>query len=490
MKKKQTACLWLYAGVAAMMLVIMVIYSGIQEFWYDEVYQLGLVSTGKSLREVFESYTQLKDYTPPLYAFLAYGWVRIMPFSFRYFLLLSELLTAAGVFVMGLAGKKIGGRKFGIVTEIFAATSSVLVLSAGYEFRSYSLYFLAAALVIYTLAVRIRGGQRYTGLSAWLALVLLMYSHYYGCIIAAVLFVLEVVFVIAKKQKGRVLIPYLAAGSCFLPWMVLVFMNRTRSITEFWIQPPDLQSVFELLEFLCSENAVELWLLCLGLAGGIVSVVWKCCRKQFEFASDAMKVYLCGLLIGVIFAMYLYGALVNPSGGIFYNRYFIGLLPCCFVLMAQGVLWIWNYFSKMMSERNTEFVTVVLVLCLVLFVQNGNHLMKEIKKEMPLSYTSSAEALCRQEDIKDAGTVVVTSDNSCVRAGIETYFEEFYGTKANVISQHDDNFKEIVKKYNRVYLFYGKQPLTDETRELFEGWRQIERDKKNRIRKYVIDSES
>lgn len=56
-------------------------------------------------------------------------WIRIFSFSFQYFLLIPELITAVGVFVTGLAGEKAGGRKSGFFEEIFVALSSVLNFS-------------------------------------------------------------------------------------------------------------------------------------------------------------------------------------------------------------------------------------------------------------------------------------------------------------------------------------------------------------------------
>lgn len=484
MKDKERSCIWLYAGIAAAMFAGMVIYSGFQEFWYDEVYQIGLVGSGLSMGDVFTEYTQLKDYTPPLYALISYLWIRIVPFSFRYLLLISEMMTAVGVFVTALAAKKTMGRKAGLLAEIFAVTSSVLILAAGYEFRAYALYFMATALVLYTLAKRVSGEGKYNAVFYTLSLVLLFYSHYYGSIIVGVLFLLDLGFAIARKQKYTVVFSYFISGFCFLPWLILVFLNRTRSITEFWVQPPDLQSIFNLTRYLCSENEFLIGIFCLGMVGCLLNVVYKVTGKKFVYSSDAMEVYVPGILAGVVIIMFLYGSVINPSGGIFYNRYFVGILPCCFWIMAYGVSKVWNRFSSLFREKRKLFLVFSITLFLVTFVINGNTFMNDIKKEQTISYTASVKELSRKEDISEPDTVVVTSDNSCVSGGVRMYFEKLFHTEVKVISQHDETFAEDVMRYKKIYVFHGKQPVTGETKEILSNYEQVSRDRQKRITEY------
>ena len=487
MEKKDKFCSFVYAVIAALVFVGMLAYSGVQEFWYDEVYQLGLVGPDKGIGEVLRSYMQLKDYTPPLYAIIVWIWRAVIPFSFPWLLLISEGFTAAGIFFTALAGKELGGKKLGLLAEILSASSAVLVLHAGYEFRSYSLYFLSAALLAYAMAKRIRSSGKKGNVFLVISLLLLLYSHYYGCVIAGVLFLLEMVFVIAKKQSLKSLYPYLVAGGGFAPWLLLVFINHTRSITEFWIQPPDLNALFDFLRFMCSESEFQLWTLCLGIAGCFVCFLTRCRFGRFTFEEDAEKLFLPGLVISVPAIMYLYSTVINPSGGIFYNRYFIGLLPFCYLMMAQGVLWGWQLAVG--RERNREFTALCVGIALVLAVQNGTLLLEELHQEQKISYRGSVGALAEKSDIMEEGVVVVTTDNSYVRAGIEMYFEGFYGTRPQVISQHDNNFQEIVKQYKKAYLFIGKQSLVEETRKLFTEYHMVSRDKKHRIREYAMEQE-
>lgn len=497
-KMDSTAKIWQWGsiGIAAVMFLGMVIYSGYQEFWYDEVYQLGLSGSEKGIGDLLYEYAQLKDYTPPLYALISYVWMRLVPFSFRYFLLLSELMTAAGVWLVALAGEKIGGKKMGILAELFAATSTVLVQAAGYEFRSYGLYFMASALVLCRLLKRLGSTERgrFAGVSDTLALVLLLYSHYYGSVLFGVLFCIELFFVIRKRQKAKILVPYFVSGLSFLPWLVLVFVNRTRSMTEFWIQPPDLQSVITLFRYLCSDNECVLALFCFGIAGCIVTAVYRAAKRKRSsgYSSDqpldqpleAWNIYVPGLVIGTVGAMFLYGAVINPSGGIFYDRYFIGLLPCCFLLMAHGVIVIWNRLLVERTERGRVFAGICAALFLFVLFGNGNTFFDDIKKKPALSYTSSVGALSRKEDISSPETVVVTSDNSHVRAGVELYFEKLFHVTPHVISQHDENFLNEIGSYKKIYAFHGKQAWTEETEEIFSQLQKKSQDKKKRIYEY------
>lgn len=476
----------LYLCIAVVMFLGMMLYSGYQEFWYDEVYQIGLVGKGLEPAGVLEEYMQLKDYTPPLFALIAYGWIRIVPFSFRYLLLIPELMTAAGVFVTALAGEKAGGEKMGLFAEIFASLSPVLILSGGYEFRSYALYFMSVAFVLYFLIVRIQEGGKRNTICFTISLIVLLYSHYYGSVIFGVLFAFELFFVIRKKQKIRMILPYFLSGLSFLPWLVLVFVNKTRSITEFWIQPPGLESLFELVDFLFSENPLFIAIFCLGLARCMVQVVYLVRQKRFQYSIHAAEVYVPGVLLGVTAAMFFYGAVINPAGGIFFKRYFLGLLPCCFILMGKGVAWLWEEPGRPLYRRRQSVAIFSLFAFLFIFLQNGNAFMEEIMREQKLSYTTSVKLLSRKEDIQAPDTVVVTSDNSHVRAGIEMYFQElFHKSGVHVISQHDEGALGKISTYKKIYFFHGKQPVTGETEKFLSRYEKTGENRKKRITTYV-----
>lgn len=480
----------LYACMALFMFVFMVRYSGIQEFWYDEVYQLGMVRDSLDVKQMLFEYAQLKDYTPPLYALICYFWVRVVPFSFRWLLLISEGFAALGVFVTSLIGERVGGRKLGLLSGIFAVTSSVLVLSAGYEFRSYSLYFMASAFVFLLLAKRIQNPGRGTSIQYGLALVLLLYSHYYGAVLFAVLFLLEIMFAVCRRVKWSSLVVYIVSGAAFLPWMLLVFVYRTRSMTEFWIQPPDLMSVIELFQYLCSENSFVLGLLGLGTALTAVSLASRCRRRVFAYETDGMWVYLLGTVVGVTAAMYVYGAYVNPGGGLFYKRYFLGLLPCCFVILGAGTAWLVDLPAAGRRNRKRIFTVISLALVLVLSAQNGEHFFGKIEKKPALSYTEAVRAMSRCEDITSPDVAVVTTDNPWVRAGIEMYFDRLFQTKPVVLSQHDETFAGQIGEYRKLYVFKGKQPMTEQTEQALGSYKQIRKIAGKRVTVYERKLES
>lgn len=459
-----------YVLMTLFMSAVMVGYSGIQEFWYDEVYQLGMVRDGISVKEMLLEYAQLRDYTPPLYALMCYFWVRLIPFSFRWMLLLPEGLVAAGVFVTSLLGERIGGRRLGILTCIFAITSRVLIVSAGYEFRAYGLYFFAAALTCYFLACRIQNSGKKVSLCYFGSLVLLLYSHYYGAVLFGVLFLTEFLFAAAKCVKWRSLAVYAAAGAVFLPWMAMVLVYKERSVTEFWIQPPDVASLIHLFEYLCSDNSFVFGLFCLGFSVVAVSLAGAWSEKAFVYERDGIRACLLGLVIGVVFLMYVYGAYINPSGGIFYNRYFVGLLPACFVITASGFKWLVERIGADRRRCSRIFAVAAVFVFLLLLAGNGESLIKKINKKQAVSYTGAVHAMACCEDIESPDVAVVTTDNSWVRAGIGMYFQKLFHTRPVILSQYDDEFEERVGTYRKIYLFKGKQALRKETEKALAAY--------------------
>lgn len=484
MKQKRVFGVLAYAVVALFMLMFMVKYSNASEFWYDEVYQLGMVRDGVSVWEMLSEYAQLKDYTPPLYALICYVWVRIVPFSFRWLLLPSEGFVSLGVFVTALAGARIGGRWLGLLAELFAAASSVLVLAAGYEFRSYGLYFFAVSLVIYCLARRLQSpGWRWEVLYA-LSLVLLLCSHYYGGVVALVLFFIEFVFVLGRRVRWSGLAPYIAAGAVFAPWMALVLLNRTRSMTEFWIEPPNLMSLIGLAQYLCGENAFVLGILLFGSAVIAVGLLKKAQSRAFDIVSDGVWVFVGGMPVGVVALMYVYGAYINPAGGLFYNRYFLGLLPCCFLIMAVGIKWLGELWAEGDRRRTEPLAVMSLAVCLIVGSAGAERVTTRVNKKPSLSYTGSVQTMADCGDIEASDVAVVTTDNPWVSAGIKKYFREFHGVRPNVISQYEDGFAERVKQYRKVYLFRGKQTLTAETESALSGYVRERKRKGKRVEIY------
>lgn len=80
-------------------------------------------------------------------------------------------------------------------------TSTVLILASGYEFRAYSLYFMAAAMVLYFLAGRVSGTGKYNLVCYTLSLILLFYSHYYGSVVIGILFLIELFLSFCENKK-------------------------------------------------------------------------------------------------------------------------------------------------------------------------------------------------------------------------------------------------------------------------------------------------
>lgn len=475
MRSKKNIGIVLYAIISLLLLMFMVIYSGKTEFWYDEVYQVGLIKDNLSFGQMIKQYAQLKDYTPPLFATIAYIWIRIVPFSFRYLLLISEVFVAIGVFFVALTTERVSGRKAGVFAGVLSAMSSALILTGGYEFRAYGLYYMASAFVMYFFVLTYQKQKNRYLVYYAITLAVLMYSHYYGCILMAVLTGIDMVLVLVGKREKRIILSYVGAGCTFLPWMIMVFANHTRSMTEFWIEPPTLQEIADLLLFLCSENAILALLLGFGIGS---------CLAQWRLKRNEMISLVAPLVIVLVIGlMFIYGAWINPSGGIFFNRYFLGLLPWCVLCTAKGMIQCLHLCVADKEKRRVLFAGGVVALGLYMCVTNGKVFFENIQEEQKVSYVTSVKFLNKKlKNEKDA--LVVTSDNSHVRAGIVCYFQEFCGTKPNIVSQHDEDFKERIKQYERIYVLFGKQPLTEETRDILEGFERMEKNKKARTHLY------
>lgn len=284
------------------------------------------------------------DVHPPLYHLLLsqmIRWVGATTFAIRY---LSVLLSLLSLPFVTLMGRRVAGRKLGLVTMGLASISPFMIYYAQ-DARMYAAALLgaSASLASYlTLAGRQERGQqapkRWWGLYV-VASLASVYSHFYA---AAVLLgqAAYVVVTAAWRKEARRLGPWLISwaimAAAFLPWILSQagFLDgKASSRFDEWSGGKLLELAKRMLSAysagitLPPAEAGWAWLGAIVAAAGLASLVWRPKKRSLGAALGTL------LLVMIAFA---WG--VNPIMYTFYERFLLTGLPAFLLLVGAGIL--------------------------------------------------------------------------------------------------------------------------------------------------------
>jgi hypothetical protein len=195
-------------------------------FWVDETraaYRAGDPRYGgeDTLAEVWERSANVYDQTPGYYIVLAL-WGRVVglgEYTGRSLSLFAGILAVAVTYRLGC---EIHSRLAGLSAAVVMGSSAMYLLYL-HDMRTYALIVLMAALGMWSywrLTTR-RPKPLFYGLLL-LALVLLLYAHYFASIIVGALGLYHLVFGKRDKTWWRLLLVFVAAVLSFLPWIANV----------------------------------------------------------------------------------------------------------------------------------------------------------------------------------------------------------------------------------------------------------------------------
>jgi hypothetical protein len=187
---------------------------GHQSFWYDE---------GLTVMEMHHSFGRMLGYlplvesNPPLYASLAWAWVRIFSFSESGVRSLSAVAGVAVVPAMYGVGAKLLSRRAGLIAAALAAFNPLLVWYSQ-EARSYSLVVLFAALTWLAFACLLRRESSSRLLVVWaLAASATLATHYYGVLAVAPQAAWLLVVHRRRRAAWLAVVAVAAVGGALLP---------------------------------------------------------------------------------------------------------------------------------------------------------------------------------------------------------------------------------------------------------------------------------
>lgn len=394
--------------------------------WYDDVAQLGMINEPNILSMLREC--RASDNMPPLSHLLDYIWIRLVPYSPRMIKLPCILFSALGVYFAALSSKEAFGELAGAITATVLIANEVVVSLGAYTFRAYGLYFGFAGIVLYTF-VRTNDGNM-NRLCHVLAMIGLVYSHYFGILIVFLLGILDIA--INRKNKWiKIFLTYVAVAISIAPWILYVLRSSLDKITKFWPDVPGIKDYFDAI--LTLNAAHRIWIAALLI--GIVVAVFRCKEDGGERVIGLVLLPFAMLLM--VFALSNIGGEVSS---LWVMRYFLGIVPFFAFGIGYGAESFKNVICDITKGKFQLLYSFGYGLLIVLGLAYALCRIYRIDKEN-IAYNSlqnyeiSLEYLANCEDINDENTVVLMPDLdslSCMGAAYDYLMRQFNETATTV----------------------------------------------------------
>lgn len=335
-----TACL-LLIGVGVAFRFIMMNYP----FEYDEIYTSLTADPSTPLPFIMKHYL-MQDMHPPLHNIFLWFYNHIVPYGPEWILRLPSL--AASLLSLGLAWCLFPVRYGKTARYLFVALCSTNFFTIFYaeQARSYAFLFLEAVLLLLLLLRMLPrlAHKREIARKYWavytVLLILLMWTHYLGALVAVV--VAAVWFAMAcyyRRYRWTSLLLPAGALALFAIWLVPNFFAN-RALNRFngawWGNSIAPKNFIPILTALFVKNKqvyggfVVLWTLGLGY----VYYQFRRLRLRMPFGRDWL--FLGSVVAGVLAAAAVLFAVFHMS--FFISRYFTGMLPFLYMFFTLCVV--------------------------------------------------------------------------------------------------------------------------------------------------------
>ncbi|MDR3165875.1 MAG: glycosyltransferase family 39 protein [Synergistaceae bacterium] len=439
----------LSAAVLTFMTVFMLAFGSRQSYGFDELFSIGMIHE-KSVIEVCK--LMVDDSCPPLFTLLLSLFYRVMPYGETYLLILPILFTVGGVIALGKAGKAIGGEDLGFFAVCVAATSSILITQGGWEIRAYSSLFCFSSMTLLYYVRRLKEESNKNILLYGISLALLLYSHYFGSILALFYGLVDLCLWLRKKIAFKCILSYVWAGICFVPWFIFMFAYHTSDLSFFWVSPPNIMAPVETIAYLLSNSIIYCLLFSVGFLALLFKELQKIKRKNGDDVFDIWR-YLMGSIAWLILSVWCYSKFLHPSGGFYLNRYFFVILPHVFLITAYAVCTICRvpWFNQNASRK---FLLCISVFALF-FVTGYKNYSKILSPENSVTFREVAEYLNDKNLLNDS-LLLSTLPEKVVSGWITYYFDKRgYKLPLNIVHRSNGMIASNYRIYNPHELYVG-----------------------------------
>lgn len=422
--KRLTSVHVIAMSLLIMMSGFMIYYADRQSFWQDELRFTIQYFHNTSFFQMLKALAK-EPYNLPLYYIMLHPYYQVVPYGEMWLLLPSVFFAVVGTMITGKIGDALAGKSAGLFTIALGAISSVLMYHGGWEFRPYSLMFLCSSLTLYSHYKKRTTKRIWSSLLYAISLVLLMYTHWFGVLLAALYGLFDLYQIVRKNEDKRILVPYVIAVACFLPWGILLLKYRTIPFRTYWPDIPSPSRVVDLIKYLLDDNAIKFHIFLIGVVMVLVRhQKHDSSHEERRFTGSYSLLIYC--VVAAISVIYVYSAFVNPEGSFYVYRYFLVILPHIFLIMSVGLCGLQEFELKLNGEKVDIAVNRVpidgrligAILCIFLIMagvqsyEKGYRLMisprepyREIAQYCTSAEPSSANSLILTDEAEQTGWI-------------------------------------------------------------------------------------
>lgn len=433
-----------YGGIALVMLVFMCSLPDAALFT-DEIYQVGYLR-----RDLLYAIT-VDPCTPPLFSLITYVWYRLIPYGEQYLLFICKLITAVGIFLLGVTGRRFFRYRTGLFAMLIGAFNYTLVLQCGHELRAYSTSFLLSVIVLYFFLLHIEDGKnsRWQHMTAYsVAIAFSAYNHYFGVFICLPLFLYDCILFARKKVNFNFVMPYFFAGLAFVPWLLFLLAPSNEGLSLTWQPVPNFEDLKMLYYCLCSNITLEVYLF-------FFAVIWimiRCIavkRKAVQDAKPDLYLPLVFISLALPIMMFLYANYFAYRSTFWCDRYFTCLIPYILLCCGIGIDFLLDGVAT--KQWNSPQLPIAILLVCAILLEGLSYCAKNSASYHDYSMKKSADWIYEQGNyiFNDTTAIITTFDHA---EAWESYYIERGGRRdgLNVIGW--DWSEEKLLSYDRIYL--------------------------------------
>ncbi len=356
--------------ILCIMFLIMCLYASKESFWGDELDWTIKFLEKSNIKEMLSDLLD-KGYNLPLYYLIMFPIYHIVPYGELWLLFPNFIAVIAGIYIINKIGKKISGNEdLGFISLCIAATSYILIYYGAFELRPYALLFCFSSLALYSFICKLQEPNNIkNNILYTLSLILLAYTHWFGCLIIVFYFFVDAFFWLRKKVSISFIFNYFILGIVFLPWFILLMKTHSTDFTQYWGEIPTIKSFFVVMAFLVSRNLIYALSFLVSLIILVIAIIKKDMNKFKNIF------ILIGSITWILLSTFIYSKYINPNGSLWVERYFFVILPHVFIISAislSEILHIKDYINeekiskKLLSIMKIAIPLIIFIMFLVI----------------------------------------------------------------------------------------------------------------------------
>jgi mannosyltransferase len=318
-------------GIVALGAALRLIALGAKSFWLDEI---ASVVIARMPGNSFWHWLWTEEGNMALYYVMLRPWLGIH-MGESTVRLLSVLPGIASLPIMYLLGKKLFGRKVGLLAALLLALSTCSVVYSQ-EARGYSWLLLGVVTSTWLFAKLIARPSYALACMYALAVGVTFYFHYFGLLVPLAHAASLVALPKERRPWGQLFVAGAIIAALAAPVLWMIRIQPARHLD--WVATPSLLEIYHLGVFLAAESGKGVGPVLLVVELVLLAVFFRtmlALRRNDRAGRDywAYALVASGLLTPVVFS--LLASVVRP---VFFHRFLIICLPAWLLAVAVGAI--------------------------------------------------------------------------------------------------------------------------------------------------------